>query len=101
MPKRGAKKPDKRLDLPAAPTTTKILPMELRVGDRLTHETGQWEVVGRPYTTACGKIVHVRVLRLDKPVATELRTWGANKRPPAQRSPTCSTTSSPTSGFAA
>ena len=85
MPKRGAKKPNKQLDLPAAPTTTKILPMELRVGDRLTHETGQWEVVGRPYTTACGKTVHVRVLRLDKPVATELRTWGANERVSARR----------------
>ena len=80
MPKRGAKKPDKRLDLPAAPTTTKILPMELRVGDRLTDETGQWEAVGRPYTTACGKTVHVRLLRLGKPVATELRTWGADER---------------------
>ena len=29
--------------------------MDLRVGDRLTDETGEWEVIGRPYTTAGGK----------------------------------------------
>ena len=39
----------------AAPATSKILPMELRVGDRLIDETGEWEVIGRPYTTAGGR----------------------------------------------
>jgi hypothetical protein len=29
--------------------------MQLKVGDRLTDETGEYEVVGRPYTTAGGK----------------------------------------------
>jgi hypothetical protein len=29
--------------------------MELPVGDRLADETGEWEVVGRPYTTNAGK----------------------------------------------
>jgi len=37
--------------------------MQLQVGDRLTDATGEWEVVGRPYTTAGGKIVHARVQR--------------------------------------
>ena len=33
----------------------RILPMQLRLGDRLTAETGEYEVIGRPYTTAGGK----------------------------------------------
>jgi hypothetical protein len=32
--------------------------MELRIGDRLTDETGEWEIIGRPYTTNAG---HERV----------------------------------------
>jgi hypothetical protein len=32
--------------------------MELRVGDRLTDETAEWEIIGRPYTTNMGKIAH-------------------------------------------
>jgi hypothetical protein len=46
---------------PQAAADTKILPMDLRVGDRLADETGEWEVIGRPYTTAAGKNAHVRV----------------------------------------
>jgi hypothetical protein len=29
--------------------------MQLKPGDRLTDSTGEWEVVGRPFTTACGE----------------------------------------------
>jgi hypothetical protein len=54
--------------------------MELRVGDRLTDETGEWEIVGRPYTTADGKNARVRVQRVDEPAVTDLRTWGAHER---------------------
>jgi hypothetical protein len=32
----------------------------------MTDSTGDWEVVGRPYTTAGGKNTHVRVQRVDK-----------------------------------
>jgi len=56
MARRPAKKkPDKQLDLPAPSPeiTTRVLPMELRLGDRLTDETGEYEIVGRPYTTKC------------------------------------------------
>ena len=40
------KKPDKQLDLPTPPpsTTTRILPMELRLGDRHDDETGEMRV---------------------------------------------------------
>jgi hypothetical protein len=33
------------------PAEQRVLPMELQVGDRLTDETAEWEVIGRPYTT--------------------------------------------------
>jgi len=46
---------------PLAPGTTRVLPMHLQIGDRMTDSTGEWEVVGRPYTTAGGKNTHVRV----------------------------------------
>ena len=40
---------------PLPPGTIRIFPAQLQIGDRLTDETGEWEVVGRPYTirTAC------------------------------------------------
>jgi hypothetical protein len=37
--------------------------MQLKVGDRLVDETGEYEVTGQPYTTAAGKNAHVRVQR--------------------------------------
>jgi hypothetical protein len=42
--------------------------MELQVGDRFVDETREWEVVGRPYTSAGGKSAHARVQR---PLATQ------------------------------
>jgi hypothetical protein len=54
--------------------------MDLQVGDRLTDESGEWEVIGRPYTTAGGKSARVRVQRIDQPAVTDLRTWGAHER---------------------
>jgi len=54
--------------------------MQLQAGDRLNDETGEWEVIGRPYTTAGGKTVHVRVQRVNQPGATEVRAWGAHER---------------------
>jgi hypothetical protein len=58
-------KPEKK-PTAAAPPTKPILPMELLVGDRLVDETGESEVIGRPYTTAAGKTAHVRVRRVDQ-----------------------------------
>ena len=91
MARRPAKKSDKQLDLPSPapgpppPTTIKVLPMQLRVGDRLADETGEWEVIGRPYTAVAGKIAHVRVQRVDQPGATDLRTWSAHERVSVKR----------------
>ena len=72
-------RPEKNSE-PAAPADTKILPMELRVGDRLVNETGEWEVIVQPYTTAGGRIVHARVQRIDEPASWEIHGWDAAKR---------------------
>ncbi len=61
------------------PAVTQMLPTELRVGDRLTDETGEWEVIGRPFTTAAGKNAHARVRKVGQPELTDLRTWGAHE----------------------
>ncbi len=65
---------------PPPPGTTRVLPMQLQIGDRMTDSTGDWEVVGRPYTTAGGKNTHVRVQRVDKPGVTETRLWGSYEK---------------------
>lgn len=36
---------------PAASSEIRVLTMQLQVGDRLTDQTGEYEVIGRPYTT--------------------------------------------------
>ena len=72
-------KPEKK---PAtqAPATKRILPMDLQLGDHITDETGEYEVVGRPYTTAAGKNAHVRVRRLDNAEVTMIRAYSAHER---------------------
>jgi hypothetical protein len=54
--------------------------MELRVGDRLADETGEFEVIGQPYTTAGGRIAHARVQRINEPASWEIRNWDVVKR---------------------
>ena len=71
---------------PAAPTPNlgsplgfRILPMQLRVGDRLVDETAEWEVVGTPYTTNAGKTAHVCIRRIDQPDVTQIRSLGRSR----------------------
>ena len=70
-------KPEKKGE-PAGPAPTTALPMQLRIGDRLTDETGEYEVIGRPYTTAGGKTANVRVKRVESDTAM-IRVWGAHE----------------------
>jgi hypothetical protein len=67
-------KPEKK-PAAAAPATSRILPMELQIGDRLADETG-----GRPaaYTTAGRKNARVRVQRVGEP-AVLCNRWGARR----------------------
>jgi hypothetical protein len=63
---------------PAASSEIRVLPMQLQVGDRIADETGEWEVVGRPYNA--GKDANVRVKKVGQPVVAEIRSWGAHER---------------------
>ena len=88
MARPPAKKPAKKqLDLPTPPpaSTTRILPMDLRVGDRLTDERGEWQVVDRPYTTAAGKVARARVELVGQPHIHEIRVWSAHERVAVKR----------------
>ena len=75
-------RPEKK---PEPPAMIRVLPMELQVGDRITDETGDWEVTVRPYTSPGGKNVHARVRRMDQPATAEDRTWGAHERVAVRR----------------
>lgn len=59
--------------------------LELRLGDSIKDETGEWEVLGRPFTTAGGKNAHVRLQRVGQPGVTDIRTWGAHERASVKR----------------
>ena len=61
---------------------------KLHIGDRLAGETGEWEVVGRPFTTAAGKNAHVRLQRVNQPSVTDIRTWAAHERMSVKRATT-------------
>jgi hypothetical protein len=56
----------------------------LQRGDRLTDETGDYEVIGRPYTTADGKTANARVKIVESDV-TMIRAWGAHERVAVKR----------------
>jgi len=54
--------------------------MQLQIGDRMPDSAGEWQVVGRPYTSAGGKSTSVRVQRVDNPGVTETRMWGSYEK---------------------
>jgi hypothetical protein len=74
-----------RLPPPLPPGTTRVLPIQLQIGDRIADETGEWEVIGHPFTTAGGKNAQVRLQRVDKPGVTEIRTWGSYEKVSVKR----------------
>ena len=65
---------------PSAPATVRLLPMQLQVGDRFVDASGAWEVIGRPYTTAGGKVARARVKLMTETAVTEIRLWAAHVR---------------------
>ena len=74
-----AKSPPEKKRKRQAVDNTKILPTDLRVGDRLANETGEWEVIAAPYSTAGGRMVHARVQRIGEPDSWQIRSWDALK----------------------
>jgi hypothetical protein len=73
-------RPEKKRDDENKPGEQRVLPMQIQVGDRLTDETGEYEIIGRPYTTNAGKDVHARVKRVDDAEVTMIRSWAAHER---------------------
>ena len=59
--------------------------MQLKPGDRLTDSTGEWEIVGRPYTIGGGKNARVRVQKVGRPESHELRTRGVHEKVSVKR----------------
>jgi len=57
-----------------------VVPMRLQVGDRITDESGEWEIASRPYSTAGGKSVSASVRKVGQPATMEDRTWVAHER---------------------
>src|SRR4030095_1898090 len=55
------------------PATLQLLPIELKVGDRIADATGLWEVIDRPVATPNEKTVHVRVRRIGQPAVPAFR----------------------------
>jgi hypothetical protein len=77
MAKKRREIPEKQPQPSAEP---RVLPMQVKLGDRITDASAEYEVIGRPYTTNVGKDVHVRVQRVDNPDVTMIRSWGAHER---------------------
>ena len=67
------------------PTLLSLLPMSLHMGDMLADEISEWRVIGRPFATAGGKTIHVRVEPVKRPGVTQVRAWGAHERVAVRR----------------
>jgi hypothetical protein len=78
-----AKRPEKKAAPSKAPEL-RVLPMQLQIGDRRADERAEWQVIGRPYTTAGGKTVHVCVESVKQPARPTL-TFGAHGRVAVKR----------------
>ena len=65
---------------PEPPATIRVLPIELKVGDRLTDERGEWEFAGPMHTSNFGKIVHAGFRLVTQPTIIEVRTGVAHER---------------------
>jgi len=90
-------RPEKKPE-PAAPGTTRMLPIQLQLGDRVTDATGEWEVITRPYVSAGGKLASAHVRKIGRPETTDLRTWSAHERIAVKRGAAkCTKSATPTS----
>jgi hypothetical protein len=62
-----------------------VSPMDIRIGDVFTDSRSEWEVIGEPFSTREGRIVHARVRKADQPDWTDLRTWEAHEKMSVRR----------------
>ena len=70
---------------PSNPPTLHVYPMSLQMDDILADEISEWRVIGRPYATAGGKTINVRVESVRQPGVTQMRAWGAHERVAVKR----------------
>ena len=64
-----------------------VLSMELQRGDRIADETGEWEIISRPYVSAGGKFVSAHIRKIGHREAAALRTWEAHEQISVRREP--------------
>jgi hypothetical protein len=65
---------------PAEPVEQRVLRCSFRSATAWPTRPGEYEVIGRPYTTNAGKDVHVGVKRVDNAEVTMIRSWSAHER---------------------
>ena len=68
----------------APPAPSRVLPMQLRLRDRLLDESGEWEVASRPYNRVAGDRQRPRQA-VNCPDVTEIRSWDAHERVAVRR----------------
>ncbi len=77
--KRG-KKPE-----PPKEPEVRVLPTQLKIGDRFTAARGEWRVIGRPFSASGGKNVFARAELVSQPTVVEAHLWGAHERVAVKR----------------
>src|SRR4030095_5820390 len=85
MARSRPEKPKGKPETAPPQSTSRVLPMELRIGDRLVDATAEWEIIGRPYTTNAGKDAHARVGKVSQPDVVEVRNLGAHEKVSVKR----------------
>jgi hypothetical protein len=78
-------KPKPEKNLAAAAPPTRVLPMQLRIGDRVSDGRTWWQVIGQPNMTARGNTVHVLVESVKQRGVTDIRSWSARERVEVER----------------
>jgi hypothetical protein len=63
---------------PPDKTTLALLPMEIRIGNRLMDQDLEWEVVSRPVLLHGGKSLRVRIRRPGLPESEREVIWPAH-----------------------
>ena len=58
----------------------RVLPMQLRIGDRFIGARGEWRVIGGPFSVSGSKNVFARAELVKQPTVVEVHLWGAHER---------------------
>ena len=61
-------------------TTWALPPLQLRVGDRVLHANGEWEVIGGPWSMTAGETVYVFIQRSGNPGTKRELGWAAHEK---------------------